>query len=377
MKKIIKLSILTLLILISTGCVKANIELDIKKDKSMNFTIIEAYDKSLMESGNSEITEDKEKYEKYEDSGFYVQDYKDGNMVGYTISRQFENIDLISTEGEVIYELDIEKMSDSSKNMFSIKKGFFKNVYTAKMVFSGADDMTSDNQENSNDENSDIEEETTIDGENPFGEDFNYSSMLSALDVKFSVKLPYKAISSNATIVENDNKSLTWEVLKPTNNQTIDFEFALYNMTNIYLVGAGVLILIVLFVVAIINSNKSNNHQVKQNNSQNYFNNPQTNNSFINNNQSSVNEYNTNQNNSFIQSMDNSINEPPVMNMDSQINSDSINSFIQKEEPPINSFFSNIPEQNTNLNNNVDTTNNYFAGYTTTNNINNNNSNNN
>ena len=48
MKKNIKFTILLILLVISlTGCVKFNSTMEIKKDKSMDYKIIYAFDKSL------------------------------------------------------------------------------------------------------------------------------------------------------------------------------------------------------------------------------------------------------------------------------------------------------------------------------------------
>ena len=57
------------------------------------------------------------------------------------------------------------------------------------------------------DETLDITEEDT----NSSLEDFDYSSLMSEIEVSMKVKLPYKALSNNATTVENDGTSLTWD----------------------------------------------------------------------------------------------------------------------------------------------------------------------
>ena len=45
--KTFKLLLIALMLLLSSGCVKYNVTMDIKKDKSMDFNMIAAFDKSL------------------------------------------------------------------------------------------------------------------------------------------------------------------------------------------------------------------------------------------------------------------------------------------------------------------------------------------
>ena len=80
---------------------------------------------------------------------------------------------------------------------------------------------------------------------------------MSSMDMKFNVTLPYKAISSNATTIENDGKTLKWDLLNQ-NLKNLEFEFELYNMNNIYLT-AGVIVVIILLIIIILKKSKSSN----------------------------------------------------------------------------------------------------------------------
>lgn len=123
MKKNIKLTaLLTLLVISLTGCVKFNSTMEIKKDKSIDYTVIYALDKSLF--GNQEILTSDDKKE-LENKGFTVSNYVDGNMKGFKVSKNIKNIDDISSTNDATY--DLSGLLDSSKSeskVFKVKKGF-------------------------------------------------------------------------------------------------------------------------------------------------------------------------------------------------------------------------------------------------------------
>ena len=203
MKKNIKFTILLILLVISlTGCVKFNSTMEIKKDKSMDYKIIYAFDKSLF--GDQEILTNDDKKE-LENKGFTVSNYVDGNMKGFKVSKNIKNIDDVSSTNDATY--DLSGLLDSNKSeskVFKVKKGFLKNTYTASFKFDS-----------------------------------------------------YKAISSNATTKKNDDKELSWN-LSSTGEDKIEFSFALYNMTNIYICGGVTVLLIIIVIVSILNKSKKN-----------------------------------------------------------------------------------------------------------------------
>lgn len=136
MKKI-KYLLLCTLVLILTGCVKFNANMDIKKDKSMDFSIIYAVDTSVF--GEQQVLDDDQKKE-LENQGFTVTDYSQGNMKGFTISKKIKNIDDVSSTEDVEYDLS-GILDDKSKGgyIFKVKKGIFKNTYIAKFRFDSSD----------------------------------------------------------------------------------------------------------------------------------------------------------------------------------------------------------------------------------------------
>ena len=82
------------------------------------------------------------------------------------------------------------------------------------------------------------------------------------MDLKFEVKLPYKAISSNATSKEDNEKHLTWDLMKMAQsedgNNVVELTFALYNTSNIAIVAVIVIALIAVGVIFFMKNKKKN-----------------------------------------------------------------------------------------------------------------------
>lgn len=253
MKKNIKLTaLLTLLVISLTGCVKFNSTMEIKKDKSMDYKIIYAFDKSLF--GDQEILTSDDKKE-LENKGFTVSNYVDGNMKGFKVSKNIKNIDDISSTNDATY--DLSGLLDSNKSeskVFKVKKGFLKNTYTASFKFDSSDSDLNNSTSNDTTIDNDF---TTDDNNTTTDSDFDFSNINTNMDLSFNVKLPYKAISSNATTKKNDDKELSWN-LSSTGEDKIEFSFALYNMTNIYICGGVIVLLIIIVIVSILNKGKKN-----------------------------------------------------------------------------------------------------------------------
>lgn len=252
-EKNIKLTaLLTLLVISLTGCVKFNSTMEIKKDKSMDYKIIYAFDKSLF--GDQEILTSNDKKE-LENKGFTVSNYVDGNMKGFKVSKNIKNIDDVSSTNDATY--DLSGLLDSNKSeskVFKVKKGFLKNTYTASFKFDSSDSDLNNSTSNDTTIDNDF---TTDDNGTTTDSDFDFSNINTNMDLSFNVKLPYKAISSNATTKKNDDKELSWN-LSSTGEDKIEFSFALYNMTNIYICGGVIVLLIIIVIVSILNKSRKN-----------------------------------------------------------------------------------------------------------------------
>lgn len=245
-----------------TGCVRYNANMDIKKDKSMEFSFIYAFDKSLIGT-NDILSEDNIK--EVEKQGFSVTAYDKDNFKGYTISKKINNIDEESTDKDVEYSLSglLKNDSNEKKYLFKINKGFLKNKYTARFDFSASDSNSGTNDVEYHDD--DIDENYADDNDNDTGDissniDLNgLSDTMKNMDLSYNVTLPYKALSNNASNVLEDGKKLTWNLASDKKN-TIEFEFELYNMNNVYiLIGGGILLLVIVCVIVFLVLKKKKN----------------------------------------------------------------------------------------------------------------------
>ena len=269
-KFILMLCVLTFML---TGCVKYNANMNINKDKSMDFSMIYALDTSLFE--DQELLSDEDK-QKLESQGFTITDYSEGTMKGYTLTKKISNIDYVSTTSNASYDLSGLLDSNATNSyIFKVTKGLLKNTYTANFAFDASEsDINSDSTDTtdnlndlfSNDEEEETilseekqeetnQEETNLDGNMDFS-DMDLSSLTSNLDLSFNINLPYSAKSNNATTTSDNNKKLSWN-LSSTEISTIEFTFELYNMTNVY-IGIGLLIILIAAIVVLIVSKKKN-----------------------------------------------------------------------------------------------------------------------
>ena len=269
--KILKVLLVVIMAFTLSGCVKFNQTMEIKKDGTMNYNLIYAANKSLLQGQDNIFEEDDIK--QLQEKGFTVTYYEDDKMKGVTISRNGILVDSISSDDKnAVYELTSVVSDDKKDNskLFYVKKGFLKNTYVANFKFdsSSASDRSNINMRNEDgteddftkdDMTSDDIFDTTDDGSDSTGNDSDMSALMDQymknMDLKFIVKLPYAAISNNATTKSSDNKELTWDLTKITKDDSIKFEFSLYNVTNIVILVAGV-VLVVAVVFFIIKKKK-------------------------------------------------------------------------------------------------------------------------
>lgn len=294
MKKIKEMISLIVILLTLTGCVKMEVNMEIRKDKSMTLGIIQAANESLINQGTADLLDEEEKKE-FQDAGYKIEDYKEKEMIGYKITKEIKNIDEVSTEEEITSDLGLNELKDNNY-IFTIKKGLFKNTYKATLKNSDTeqinDSLNNDLPDNSNpddilEDDSLTDEEITIDNDitienedetiditeednsNNSLEDFDYSALMSGIEVSMKVKLPYKALSNNATTIENDGTTLTWDLMN-FKEEEIKFEFEMYNTKNIIIISSIGLIIILLIIFLIIKKTKkktitNNNNNLETN----------------------------------------------------------------------------------------------------------------
>jgi hypothetical protein len=226
MKKYLGILSAFVLTFILTGCVRYNTTVEVTKTKKVNFSIIYAFDMDMMnglsdEGGSVDTGISEEDKKEFAEKGFKVSDYKDGSYEGVKLTKSWKNIDDVSSDTDVTYNLedDIEGEGKNESKMFKVEKGFFKNKYTLKMDGSSED----------------------LNGE-------GMEQLASSMDLKFTLKLPKKASSNNATTVNKGGKELVWDLTKTTN---IEATFEVYNAPFYILIGGIVLVVIIVIIVII------------------------------------------------------------------------------------------------------------------------------
>lgn len=273
MKKAKYIILLSLTILL-TGCVKSNTSMTINKDKSMSLTSeVLISDKLLDKESRLIIKDEKDKLQK---KNMTVEEIKDSNgYSGFSVTKKYGNIDKNSKEEykEIIISNFYDDKFDDSV-LFQVKKGLFKNVYTANYKFEvDNDDFVEDNNSNEtviddttntptveNGTTNVIDNTNNVDGTNnntekDISDNADLIKLASEVKFKFSVNLPYKVLESNATKKSDDGKKLEWD-LNSNDAVKINYSFELYNMNNIYMAIGISIGAIILLIVLIIIKNK-------------------------------------------------------------------------------------------------------------------------
>ena len=370
-KKIKSFIVLFSLALFSTGCVKYNVKMDVKKDKSLNYEIIYAMQSSLLEDKN--VLED-EDIKKAKDEGYTVKEYNQDGYKGFIISKKIKNIDDVSDTNEVKFSISDNALKKDAK-IFTVKKGLFKNSYKAKIDFDmsnsfnmdNEDDDENDKNETNNKNNSsitnddfnldnvddlnldDVDDISFNDNNNvdvklldeKTTNDMDMSQITSSMDLKYTVNLPYKAKSNNATTVKKGGKQLEWNL---ANAKSIEYEFELYNPIFYIAIGVGIVIVIGVIVI-VIKKNKGNKKSITEINNTPTMDNQVVNNTPVTN------------------TIDNQVTSNPVMNnvptMDNQvINNTPVTNTIDNRVTN-NPVMNNVPTMDTQtINNNTNVDNN-------------------
>ena len=287
-----KICLIFVCVLLLNGCVKMHSTMTINSDKSMIYENELLVSEKMGGNSTSEIVNETEK-EELAKNGFTIESVPSTNgYYGIKISKKFDNIDDLSTNnGEEVMISDLSNDDFDTAKIFKVEKGFFKNTYTANFKYStdsvtnsasgdmldGEEDYSDLEESNDISMNAGISDEkdeemslfsssddfgntTTIGASNDSELDMSgYGEMMSLMgemEFTYVVNLPTKAISHNASSVENDGKRLKWNLATDKVSE-INFSFALTNMTNIILVcGGGLLVLIVIIAVVVLSSKK-------------------------------------------------------------------------------------------------------------------------
>ena len=196
-----KLLFILLIILLATGCVKYDLSMSVKTDKSMTLVLIDAFEKEYA----SYLEGDATSKDEYIALGYQVEDYEEENYQGLKLTKKFDSIDNISSPNCGTVELTelLEKKVDEIILFKSSKEGTVT-TYTATFTY----DLTEDDTDNS--------------------ESVDYSTYASSMIFKYSITIPSNAtiISNNADTTSNNNHTLNWN-LEYGKKKNINFVFSI------------------------------------------------------------------------------------------------------------------------------------------------------
>ncbi len=268
MKKIgksFKLFIIMIGMILLTGCVKLNTNMNIT-ESDVKITTIVALQDSLYEQMEEEQEQSEDPTEEYKNSGYTVENYKQDGYTGYKLTKSLGSLESLShaKKDEKIDMTDLfSGKKITNKNLFSVEN----NVYSAHFVFNTDDLMNDvDSEEDTYDTDSDWSFDNDADTSSEddlndlFGSDFDADTMKNMFDLKFEVTLPTEVISHNATEVSSDKKTLTWDLTK---TEDIQFRFKSSGVSSMLIIGiasgVGVVLLALIIFMIVKNKNKKKN----------------------------------------------------------------------------------------------------------------------
>ena len=313
MKKTLRLLLALILMISLTGCVKYNVNMEVKDDKSVTLEIIYGMevDSSFMEDEDSWSDEDDNYYDEEDDSWSDEDDSlseeddmwddEDNAWSDEDDNYYDDEDDSWSDEDEDYWD---EEESDSAVNVedysFLESKGFKVEEFTEEKddttisgvkitkTYKNIDDITKDKKIIVN-FNERFDSQDNFDDSQYFykkgnkyvanfvfdfseeSDDTDYSAYQDMFDLEYKIKLPSKAKSHNATKVSDDGKELTWD-LKYGEKNEVNFEFSLggiNTMLIIILAVAGIAVVGVVVAVVMISKKKKKNNQTPTNTPQN------------------------------------------------------------------------------------------------------------
>lgn len=218
MKKTIGLIIILIVMLVAlTGCAQVNYEVEINKDGSGEITYV--YGVSKEKIGNA--TDIVEQFvgtmkEQAKESGYTVELYENDDISGFKANKYISNLTQDFSLEEAFGE---EYVKDTENNRINIENGLWSTTYSQNAEL----DLT-----NLSDTN---------------------------IEMTYTIKLPTKVKTSNASSVSEDGKELVWN-LKSGEVNTIEFVAKEINMMPIVIIAIVGIAVVVVVAVVVINLKK-------------------------------------------------------------------------------------------------------------------------
>lgn len=223
MKKISCLLALLICAVSLAGCMRFNTTITIKKNGKMDVELLYAMMDMSDLGGSSSAGLTPEQKEEYSKNGWEVRDYSDEGYNGFIVSKK--NVDIKDIN-------DTMKKTSENTNQggnFNISRDGLN--YTLKwQVYTDSDKSS--------------REQVT-----PY-------IKKSGGYMKFTLNLPSKPISSNATSVSNDGKTLEWDLLNLDESGSIEVTYSLISLPLIIIAAASLLAVIIAVIVIIVVVNK-------------------------------------------------------------------------------------------------------------------------
>ena len=225
MKKVLSVIVMMLCIMCFTGCMRINYTVDVQKngnaDLYMTYAVMDT-SSMMSEDEDSESTTTVSASEQFGDEmdelkaeGWEVSEYNEDGYIGFTGVKRDIPLEDVAKEFNGTSNDEVEMSSD----VFSIVNDVSN--YTLKWDISASEEEADESAE-------------------------DYSSYLQQYGgyATFTLKVPNKAKSSNATTVSEDGKTLEWDLTQV--DGTINAEFSLRNIKLIITI-----VVIVFFVVLV------------------------------------------------------------------------------------------------------------------------------
>lgn len=311
MKKILSICSILTIFTFSCGFVKTDTIINIDKNKNVSIEKTVLMTDEFGEDTISQFTD----VEKVKRDGLKVEVKKENGYSGLDGKKEYK-LDNISSDN--VNKIEIDKFLNSDfddKNLIKVEKGFFKNKYTVdftynrdkvkafELIFATSNPYDKDNknnvllegakytnclsmiEENKTNEankntktktkvntktNSKVTNEellncqTYVEGYEAYQKEMKakVEKLSKEVEYNLTITLPTKAIESNETVKSNDGKKLTWKFVKEE-PASVNCSFEILNMTNIYLVGGGSLVLAIIIILLIIMLNKNKKEKIE------------------------------------------------------------------------------------------------------------------
>ena len=184
-----KIFLLIIVLIIVTGCVKYDLHMTMKTDKSIDISLIDAFQKEYYDA----LSKDSTSKEEYESRGYTVNEYADNQYKGFELKKHYESIDQISSSNCGIVELtDLIDANTDEIILFQSSKNGTVTTYRANFTY---DLRVEENYQNSNTSQVD------------------YSEYSETMVFKYSISLPPNAniITSNSVDKTSDH-TLNWNL---------------------------------------------------------------------------------------------------------------------------------------------------------------------